>query len=351
MTMHGRTKEGLRKIKERIACGEMPFNSPFPSERKLCDEFEIGRGAVRAIMRELAECGMIRIEPGHGSRICWSPNCKLRRILVLEPSAHSLHDSAESLRILSGISATAASMKIEIALAFADSNSLTENLLERYSAGEYQGMIISEIFNAVELDTLLRRGIPAVVANSELSDKITCTRLDFRSVGRTAGRELIANGHRRIGLLNGNPELLIYKDMAAGLKGAMAEDDVTLNPDNMLVFTEANISETKRKLLKLLKSPARPQAFFASRDWRAAKLYECCHEAGLQLPEDISVISYDNLSWPDAAEYGLSTISEPAAELGAKALEMLRAWVENGARPESVILHGKLIHRNSIGKL
>lgn len=134
--------------------------------------------------------------------------------------------------------------------------------------------------------------------------------MDFREIGRIAGRELIENGHRRIGILSGNPQDLIYNEMMAGFKDALAEDDVSINPENVLILKISNteVAEGKQNILTLLKSPERPEAFFATRDWRAGRLFEYCHALGLQIPDDISVISCDNLSWPNAEEYGLPRI-------------------------------------------
>jgi LacI family repressor for deo operon, udp, cdd, tsx, nupC, and nupG len=347
--MHEKTAKALQKIKERIENGDIPFNAHLPSERALYKEFKIGRGSARAIMKELAQCGMVFIEPGRGARACWRPDCKLKKILVLEPDS-SFRNSSESLSILNGISNMAEAKNIEISLLFASRKVLTKAILDRYTAGECQGLIISEIAGAVDIDLLSRHGIPTVTANSELFCDLISTRVDFREVGRLAGRELIEKGHRNIGVLNGKSDMFIYKEMMAGLKGALAEDDVSINPDNILLLeiSNAEIAEGKQKILNLLRSPERPTAFFATRDWRAGRLFECCQTMGLKIPEDVSVISYDNLSWPDAAEYKLTTIAEPAMELGSRALEMLCDWVEKKKKPKSSILHGKLIRRNSV---
>ena len=346
--MHENTKRSLKIIKERIETGYWPENSFLPAERKLCQELGIGRGALLAIFQELTSIGYIRLERGRGVRV--SPVVKhgFRRILVIENSNFALSHSSEHLRILDGISSMAESIGVEMALSFADKNSSTESLIERYARGEYQGIIIVENFTIVNLDLLLRYGIPVVVANLEADEKIPCSQVDFREIGRIAGRELFANGHRRIGMISGPAGSFIFKEMLAGLKGALAEDDIAVKPENVIFLESADFNE---ELTQWLSSSARPDAFFVARDWRAGRLYEVCSKLNLRIPDEISVISYDDLSWTSAACVGLTTVSEPTAGLGGQAVLMLREWVETGKQPDSIKVHGQLVRRNSIRNL
>jgi DNA-binding LacI/PurR family transcriptional regulator len=348
MIMHENTKRSLKLLKERIENGTWPENTFLPAERKLCEELGIGRGGLLAIFQELVAMGYIRIERGRGARVSIGVKHGFRRILVVENSNFLLSHSSEHLRILDGISSMAESLGVETVLSFADINSTPEPLIERYASGEYQGIIIAETFKLVNIDQLLRYRIPVVVANSEAAEKIPCTQVDFREIGRIAGRELFNHGHRNIGMLSGPHASYIFKEMLAGLKGALAEDDVAIKPEHIIYWESDNIDEELKRLLTL---PDRPDAFFVARDWRAAKLYEVCTKLNLLIPDDISVISYDDLSWPSAAQVGLSTVSEPTAEIGGQAVLMLKNWVESGKQPDSIIVHGQLIQRNSIKNL
>ncbi|MFA6104612.1 MAG: GntR family transcriptional regulator [Victivallaceae bacterium] len=346
--MHENTKRSLRILKERIESGYWPENSFLPAERKLCQELGIGRGALLAIFQELTSMGYIRLERGRGARVSPVAKHRFRRILVIENSNFTLNHSSEHLRILDGISTMVDSIGVEMALSFADKNSSTEPLIERYARGEYQGIIIVEHFKLVNLDLLLRYGIPVVTANSEAAEKLPCTQVDFREIGRIAGRELLNHGHRNIGMLSGPADSFIFKEMLAGLKGTMAEEDILLNPKHIFFWESNGITEG---MIQWLGTLPRPAALFVARDWRADKLYEACGKLNLRIPDDISVISYDDLSWPSAAGAGLSTVSEPAAELGGKAVLMLKEWVETGKQPDSIKVHGQLIRRTSIKNL
>ncbi len=344
--MHKTTLNALNTLKERIECGNWSKDNFLPPERKLCEELGVGRGSLLAIFRELSSMGYIRIERGRGARVSFESKRKFHRILVIENSDFTMNQSSEHMRILDAISTTANSIGAEITLFFAPPDTSTEALIQRHARGEYQGIIIAEEFEMVDLNLLLRSGIPTVVANSESDQDMLCTKVDFREVGRLAGREFVDNGHTNIGMISGPADRFIFKEMTAGLKGALAEDDIFLNSEKVIFWEENKNMEEKIK--SLLSAPECPTAFFIARDWRAAKFYEVCGKLGLKIPDDISVISYDNLSWPEADRVGLTTVCEPTSQIGGKAVMMLKDWVENGTKPSSCTVHAKLIKRSSV---
>lgn len=90
---------------------------------------------------------------------------------------------------------------------------------------------------------LKERGVPAVVVNLERpQDQVHC-RVDFRGVGRLAGMRLLAAGHRRIGVLSGDLSSFIYREMLAGFRGALAEEEIY--PEAGMV-NEAPLNRTER---------------------------------------------------------------------------------------------------------
>ena len=98
----------------------------------------------------------------------------------------------------------------------------------------------------------------------------------------------------------------------------------------------------------MLKSSNSPTAFYTVRDYRAKYLYEVCEDIGLRIPEDISIVSYDNINWPEGPGKGLTTFQEPVWELGETALDMLNHWVTTGEKPENRIVKAPFIERSSV---
>ena len=178
-------------------------------------------------------------------------------------------------------------------------------------------------------------------------DQVHC-RVDFRGVGRLAGMRLLAAGHRRIGVLSGDLSSFIYREMLAGFRGALAEEEIY--PEAGMVI-EAPLNRTERaygSLADLLRSSERPTAFFATRDHRAEMIWRVCRELNLRIPEDLSVIGYDDISWPSAESQGLTTIRQPLDEMGHIALELLDEYFRTGIPPVSRTVSPSLIERSSV---
>lgn len=359
--MHKATEKALNQLRDRIKAGEWSENSFLPAERKLCAELEVGRGAVAAIFRELTLQGLIAIEPGRGVRVLSSGGDgggALRQVLVIEYANYSISNSAEHLQLLGHLSQATAAHGIGMSLAFIDLGQPIKPILDRYARDEFQAVIVVERPELIDIELLLRHGIPTVVINYEAEGKFPCVRVDFREIGRIAGREFVRAGLRRIGVLAAASDSFFCREMIAGLRGVLAEEDLALDPGRIIYWTNPSdllrsvppgtVTDPDPLLLEFLSRSDRPEAFFVIRDWRAARIYEIARRLGLAIPADLALISYDNVSWVEAPSVGLSTISEPTEALAEQSIAMLREWKQSGKRPANVKIGGELIRRASL---
>ncbi len=357
--MHKATEKALTQLQKRILNGEWGENCFLPPERRLCEELEVGRGAIAAIFRDLAGRGLISIEPGRGARVLRSNagNGTLRQILVVENSNCSISNSAEHLQLLDHLTQIAASYGIGTSLAFRNTDAIDRTILERYARNEIQAVIVVERPQLVNIGLLLRHGIPTVIVNLEAEGKYPCVRVDFREIGRIAGREFVKAGLFHVGVLSGDDDSFFCREMVAGLRGVLAEEEAVLKKSDIICWPSSTDQTGtapgerglyEQALWELLRSPGRPEAFFVIRDWRAARLYDFCARLKVEIPRDLSVISYDNLSWRDAAAVGLTTISEPTQLLAQQTINMLRQWKRTGECPEDIKVGGTLVRRSSV---
>lgn len=144
--------------------------------------------------------------------------------------------------------------------------------------------------------------------------------IDDRATARTATEHLIALGHTRIAHISGNPsEELIFTthlDRQAGYRDALRK--AGLEPDAALdVDTEFTLAGGARAVRELLRRGDPPTAIFASCDEMAMGAMQALREAGLRVPDDVSVIGIDDHDL--AAVLGLTTVAQPAAEQGRRA--------------------------------
>jgi LacI family transcriptional regulator len=160
---------------------------------------------------------------------------------------------------------------------------------------------------------------------------------------------LIGLGHRRIGFISGRPEIGSAGRRLKGYKKALANAGIELD-DALIVpgdFTQKTARKSTRQLLAL-ENP--PTAIFASNDMAAIGVYEVAEEMGINIPVDLSVVGFDNIS--EAKYLGLTTVDQFLAEMGYVAVRMLIKLI-NGESLELEIhkMQTKLIERTSCRKL
>jgi len=148
-----------------------------------------------------------------------------------------------------------------------------------------------------------------------------------RAGTREAVQHLISLGHRRIGFIGGRPTLLSARQRQQGYEDAHDEAELPLLPE---LYAEGNYLPSggviaARKLLTL----AEPlTAIMASNDMAAIALLEVAHEMGIRVPEDLSVIGFDNI--PEAAFTSppLTTVAQSLVGMGMRAAELLIQMLE-----------------------
>jgi len=343
-----RQRQIAEALRGDIASGKYRPGTFMPAERKLCEILHTSRGTLRSALRCLQGEGLVRINPGRGVYVASAESrTGLTRFAVRSPSVQGLWRGLEGLGLLVGICKGAARRHAEAVVSYLEPEEMTSNVVALYAAGDIQGVIHPE---CGDFDTFIapleKAGVPYAVANLEHDMPALSTRMDFRAVGRLAARHLIELGHRRVGVLTGGRELFLYKEMLSGFRGGLAEDEVYLE-DRLVARAEAAAEDARKASLQLLEGSERPTALFTTRDVRAMGVYQACRELGLQIPEDLSVVSYDDLTWPEARHFGLTTIEEPAEQMGAAAVDLLEQWIVSDERPADKMFPGELLRRSS----
>jgi LacI family transcriptional regulator len=137
-------------------------------------------------------------------------------------------------------------------------------------------------------------------------------------------------GHRRIGFIGGRPDLQSAQERMQGYETALSQADIALDPD---VITTGDFSRAAGYgcAQRLLSLPTPPTAIFAANDESAIGAIEAAQAAGRRVPEDVSVIGFDNI--PEAAycHPALTTIDQFIDKMGYVATEMLVALIQGKA--------------------
>jgi DNA-binding LacI/PurR family transcriptional regulator len=185
-------------------------------------------------------------------------------------------------------------------------------------------------------DQLAARGIPFVVFDptTELPDNVPFVGAMNWSGGRSAARHLIELGHRRIAMIAGPEHVLCFRARLDGYRAAM--DAASLAVDPALIVAAGLTQEHGRTAAgELLSRPDRPTAIFASNDLQALGVYEAARDAGLRIPNDLSVVGFDDLPIAALTDPPMTTVRQPLIEMAVAATELALA-LGRGEKPPQV---------------
>ncbi|MDQ4502557.1 LacI family DNA-binding transcriptional regulator [Sinomonas sp. ASV322] len=195
-------------------------------------------------------------------------------------------------------------------------------------------------------------GVPVVLLDAEdLDGKVSSVAPDELAAARTAVKELIDAGHRRIGFVNQNEDIPATHGRLQGYHAALAEAGIEYD-DDLVTFEVPDVSGGRDGALKLLSLPEPPTGLFCFRDPQALGAYEAAHSLGLRIPDDLSITSIDDFQiiseglWP-----GLTTVALPHYEMGRWAVSRLLDEIEDPEKakaPERLLFECPIVRRGSV---
>lgn len=163
----------------------------------------------------------------------------------------------------------------------------------------------------------------------------------------TAMEYLLSLGHRRIGFIGGRPDLQSAVRRLQGYKDSLRQANISLDPDLIQIgdFTQETGYGCAQRLLAL---SCRPTAIFAANDKSAIGAIEACTEIGLKVPEDISIVGFDNIEEASFVNGGLTTVDQFIGDMGRVAVEMLVSLIQDKSLENQVYrMPTQLIVRNT----
>jgi LacI family transcriptional regulator len=223
-------------------------------------------------------------------------------------------------------------------------------LLDRLMHGTTDGaLLLNPSESESELRTLLNHGYPFVVVEprTALGDGIPCVTATH-SAGATAATEhLLELGHRRIGAILGPPEGLATTERLKGFHAALRAAGIAPDP-SLEVPSNFKYDGGEQAAGALLDRPDRPTAIFAFNDEVAVGAMVAARARGLRIPEDLSVVGFDDTLQARLSVPPLTTVRQPLAEIARIAVSLLDRLVENQRVDATRIeLHTKLVVRES----
>jgi LacI family transcriptional regulator len=194
-----------------------------------------------------------------------------------------------------------------------------------------------------ELENLVNHGYRFVVVDPlhPLNERIPAVSAANSSGANQAVRHLLDLGHRRIGALMGPIDWLAPQERRDGYHAALASAGIMPDPalEIASTFLVAGGVEAGGRLLDLAEPPT---AIFAFNDELAVGAMQAARARGLRIPEDLSIVGFDDVEWTRYVTPQLTTVRQPLAEMGRMAVSLLTRLVDN----QSIeVLHVELATR------
>ncbi len=192
---------------------------------------------------------------------------------------------------------------------------------------------------------------PPIVMACEYSGDIPLPTvlIDNRQAAKEVVEHLIELGHKNIAYINGPKDSPLSRDRQKGFKAAMKKASLKVE---QCYIAEGDFSLVAgyAAAVKLLKTASRPTALFCANDKMAIGAMNAARDSGLRIPEDLSVAGFDDIDFASYSYPPLTTIHQPRARIGMRAMEIMLQCLEGKKPPQSeLILPHELIVRGSTG--
>jgi LacI family repressor for deo operon, udp, cdd, tsx, nupC, and nupG len=181
---------------------------------------------------------------------------------------------------------------------------------------------------------------------------ISFVSIDDLTAAKKATSYLAACGCKKIALINSNLRHQFAQHREQGYLEALEEVGLEKNADWIAHISSVDYAIVLPYAMNILSLPNRPDGVFAISDVFAVATIHAAKRLGLRIPEDISIIGFDNVAISSMIDPPITTIEQPGIKIGAQALELLIEKINNPTiGKKQIILDTELIVRESTGRM
>jgi len=233
-----------------------------------------------------------------------------------------------------------------------DDAEAADDAVQRLIDGGVTGVVLASPLSDSKhvSESLAAAGVPSVaVATGRFRGDVSCVRIDDYRAAYDMTEILLGLGHRRIGFIKGHPNQTASAERLAGFEAAVAEKPGCQIEVVQGYFTFQSGLEAAEQLLD---SALSPTAIFASNDDMAAAAVSVAHRRGLDVPNDLTVVGFDDTAVATTLWPALTTVRQPVSAMAAMAINLLLQEIEarrEGETPEPIdhVIEHTIIQRNS----
>jgi len=209
------------------------------------------------------------------------------------------------------------------------------------------GLILLGYIPEKFVELIVNKAMPVIVVDNYVNENISMIVTDDEGGAYSAVSYLVKTGHKKIAYISGPSPRMSFRKREEGYKRALNENNLPVNP-NFILYNDSE-EPGYEWMKKILQYGEKPDAIFTSNDVTAILCINMLRECGLKVPDDISVIGFDNIEMGQHFIPSLSTIDIDKERIGIKAVNILSDKIKNKTKSvERIIFPVSLIIRDSV---
>lgn len=277
-----------------------------------------------------------------------------KTIVLALPYFLDMFGSYYAMELMKGVGKAIENSQFDLQLHIFDTEMEEDAIKEHLtSVQNLGGVMFADIDGNRRIINMARKNsIPYIVMNNIFDDNETnYIGIDNKTAAMEAVQYLVDLGHKKIGTITGNLKTQSAVMRLEGYKAALAKNNIPENPE-YIVNGAYNRGKAQEAMLKLMSEKQRPTAIFAASDLMAFGAIMVALKEDIRVPEDVSIMGFDNSPLAALGHVTITTVSQPLAETGIIAAKALIDIIEGRVQqPFQKVLKTTLIMGSSCRKI
>jgi len=331
----------LKVLSKEIGEGRYLPDRPMPSENALCERFGISRPTIRLVLAQLEHQGLIYRHHGKGTFVHVVPTSQAKPVAMLLRESGKLA-STYIMDIIHGANSYLSGLGSHLIVVDTPPSKWSNRLVQ--SLGGV--IVIPSRLTSLELELISDFKLSYIIM-MESDLKGPTLKMDPAGAAKELTEKLLKWGHRRFGLISGHNEQS-DRQKKRGIAQALKKAGIAFSSVKDIP-TNYDIQAGRNAAIELLTCDNRPTAIIAFDDCLAAQTISIAKEKGLRIPEDLSVVGFNDSPFSNFQDPPLTTVRFPAFEAGRKGAELIMIAVRENKAVSSFELGYEVIWRKSSG--
>ncbi|PIQ84914.1 MAG: hypothetical protein COV73_06365 [Candidatus Omnitrophica bacterium CG11_big_fil_rev_8_21_14_0_20_43_6] len=263
-------------------------------------------------------------------------------VALVIPRYEGVFYSFYALELIRGVGTMCEVLKLELLLHLTDART-------PLSLRGVGGVIFSDIIgNRAQLEDSLAKGIPSVVINYYVNDlDVSCIAIDNAGGAENAVNYLIELGHKKIAHITGDVMTQAAAKRLEGYKRALEKNSIQVNPE-YIFETDYSRGQARSAAEKLLKAADPATAVFVASDAMALEVMAVARELGKNIPNDLSIVGFDDNPSGLYGPVGLTTVRQPLIKMAEESVKELNRLISLSKKSiKKILLPAELVIRES----